>query len=213
MKLQKRSARVFLLIQAVLYCVFLWLDISGRGGADIIKYSSIALCLAFSAYWSLAGGEWLITAALLFTLGADTFLLLLNKDYALGVALFIVVQSLYFARIFKANGGKSAWILRLALFAAAITALRLTGMLTGLNALVALYFTGFVCNVVQSASVPGFRLFTVGLALFLCCDICVGFWNEPGLVPRAVYGLAGIGMWLFYLPGQVLITLSGRREV
>ena len=50
--------------------------------------------------------------------------------------------------------------------------------------------------------------------LFLLCDVCVGLRNQPSLLP-GLAGAAQVGMWLFYLPGQVLLVLSGfpkRRE-
>ena len=34
----------------------------------------------------------------------------------------------------------------------------------------------------------------------------------PGAVPAAVYAFARVGMWLFYLPSQVLIVTSGFPE-
>ena len=58
------------------------------------------------------------------------------------------------------------------------------------------------------------RLFAAGLWLFLLCDVCVGLRNQPSLLP-GLAGAAQAGMWLFYLPGQVLLVLSGfpkRRE-
>ena len=55
-------------------------------------------------------------------------------------------------------------------------------------------------------------LFRLGLALFLCCDVCVGAFNAPGLFPVPVTAFARVGMWLFYLPGQVLIALSALPE-
>lgn len=53
------------------------------------------------------------------------------------------------------------------------------------------------------------RLFSIGLWLFLCCDLCVGLFQNPQLVPPAVSAFVSVGMWLFYLPAQVLIALSG----
>ena len=53
------------------------------------------------------------------------------------------------------------------------------------------------------------RLFSIGLWLFLCCDLCVGLFQNPQLVPPAVSAFVSVGIWLFYLPAQVLITLSG----
>ena len=40
--------------------------------------------------------------------------------------------------------------------------------------------------------------------------MCVGIFQSPGLLPPALERFASLGMWLFYLPGQVLIVLSGR---
>lgn len=34
----------------------------------------------------------------------------------------------------------------------------------------------------------------------------------PGLAPPAAYQFAQVGMWLFYLPSQVLIALSALPE-
>ena len=84
------------------------------------------------------------------------------------------------------------------------------GILTPLNALALAYFSNFLCNTIQSWALPGrrLRLFSLGLTLFLCCDICVGVFNSPGIAPGWLEHFSGIGMWLFYLPGQVLIALS-----
>lgn len=86
------------------------------------------------------------------------------------------------------------------------------------------YLTIVVCLLaaVWSARHGGSRLmawamaFTLaaGLWLFLLCDVCVGLRNQPSLLP-GLAGAAQAGMWLFYLPGQVLLVLSGfpkRRE-
>jgi len=51
-----------------------------------------------------------------------------------------------------------------------------------------------------------------GLWLFLLCDVCVGVHNQPELFPEWLAAFAQVGMWLFYLPGQVLLVLSGRKK-
>ena len=208
--MEKRYVKIFIAVQALLYAAFLWLDMSGAGGSRWIKYASIVLCLGFSALLSARGGEGLVTAAMGFTLAADTFLLILDTAYAAGVALFCAVQALYFVRIYRANGRRAALPARLALLLAAVAALWMLDMLSPLNLLAALYFTAFVCNAAQSLSIKN-ALFSAGLILFLCCDICVGVHNVPELFPAGLRSFADIGMWLFYLPAQVLITLSGRK--
>ena len=210
--LLRPSVRLFLGAQGVLYVLFLSRDLAGAGeGTAPLKYAAILLCLLFSLRGSLRGGDRLVTAALALTLGADTFLLLLNCRYVLGVALFCAVQGLYLLRIRGQNGGNSLWPLRLALALLALLALRTLGMLTPLNALALVYLVQFGCNAVQSLALTGPRaqLFSGGLVLFLCCDLCVGIFNQPELFPGALYRFARVGMWLFYLPSQVLITLSG----
>ena len=47
------------------------------------------------------------------------------------------------------------------------------------------------------------RRFAAGLGLFVCCDLCVGAFNL-GLLT----GFTRYGMWLFYLPSQVLLALA-----
>ena len=200
----------FLGVESLLYGLFLYGDLTG-GDTVLLKYGSILLCLLFSVLWSVRGGDKLVTAALVFTLGADTFLLLLDAWYLAGVLLFCAVQGLYLVRICRANGGRTLWPLRLGLLALALWVLARLEMLSLLNGVAALYFTTFLCNVIQSLSLRGtqLRLFSLGLILFLCCDVCVGAFNQPALVPAGVFSFAQVGMWLFYLPSQVLIALSG----
>ena len=201
----------FCLLQGGIYLSFLSMDLWRRGPSTTpLKYLGILLCLAYSLYWSVRGGDRLISGALALTLGADTFLLVLNTRYVLGVLLFCCVQLLYFLRIYRWNGGQSWWGLRLVLFLAALAILRLAGLMSPLNVLAMLYFSNFLCSALQSLGLngPRCRLFSAGLLLFLCCDVCVGLFQYAWLLPAAA-GFARVGMWMFYLPAQVLITLSG----
>ncbi len=91
---------------------------------------------------------------------------------------------------------------------AAWVLLNALGMGTALNLLAALYFVNFLVNACQSLTLRSERLFAAGLWLFLLCDVCVGLRNQPSLLP-GLAGAAQAGMWLFYLPGQVLLVLSG----
>lgn len=209
-RMEKKFVKIFIAVQAVLYVSFMLLDIMGAGDSRWLKYASIALCLAFSVFLSARGGKKLVTAALGFTLAADTFLLLLDSSYAVGVALFCVVQALYFVRIYRANGRRAAIPARLALLLAAVAIVCISGLMSPLNLLVCFYFTSFLCNAAQSMSIKN-TLFSLGLILFLCCDICVGVHNMPGLLPASLQSFADIGMWMFYLPSQVMITLSGSK--
>lgn len=199
----------FLGLEAALYAAFMTLDLTG-GSGDLVKYASIAVCLVFSVLFARRGGSRLMAAAMALTLGADTFLLLLNDWYGAGVALFCGVQGLYLIRILR-RCGRSLWGLRLFLVGAAWAGLWALGLLSPLNLLAAVYFANFLVNACQALSLS-MPLFAWGLWLFLLCDVCVGVHNQPELFPEWLAAFAQVGMWLFYLPGQVLLVLSGRKR-
>ena len=216
-KLRTRETVGFLLLEALLYAGFLRFDFLGIDGdslfsATALKYLAICLCFLTSLHWTWQGGSALQTAALAFTVAADTFLLLLDRWYIVGVGCFCVVQVLYFCRILRRNGGRSLWWLRALLLAAALGLLWYLDSFTVLNVLAAVYFTLFLGNVIQSLNLRGAGLFIAGLLLYLLCDVCVGIVNAPQFFAASLRELAALGMWLFYLPGQVLLTLSGRDK-
>ena len=215
-----RNPVVFLAAQGVLYAAFLGLDLFLPGsGWDIpFKYFSILLCFL----WSLGSARnldgKLTCAALAFTLLADLFLLVLNRWYGAGVAFFCVVQLLYLTRIHRAGRRPLALrlLLRAGLAALLLIAGAALGALNGLTVLTLIYFSQLVSNFLAGLSL-GRRgmVFTLGLLLFMGCDLCVGLNNLSSALPQAavltLLPFARVGMWLFYLPSQVLITLSAGK--
>lgn len=212
-RLPSNLVTTFLSVEGVLYAVFLALDLMGRGSQTIfIKYAGILLCLAFAALCAQRGGDRLIPIALALTAGADWFLLVRNDRYALGVALFLCVQTAYFLRL-RAAGAPAAWLLRSGLALGAGLAVYAAGMAAPLNLLAALYFSQLLSNTVLAWTRRGkrWRHFALGLTLFVGCDACVGLFNVlPAASP--LYPAVSVGMWLFYLPSQVLIVLSALPE-
>lgn len=205
----------FLSVEGVLYAAFLLLDLTGRGGRTVpIKYAGVLLCLAFSLTGASKGGrgERLVPIALALTAGADWFLLVRNDHYAVGVALFLCVQTVYFVRLRTAGAG-SAWPLRSALALGAGLAVYAVKMASPVNLLAALYFSQLLSNTALAWTLKGRRrrIFALGLTLFVGCDLCVGLFNAlPAASP--LYPAVSVGMWLFYLPSQVLIALSALSE-
>lgn len=211
-----KCTAVFLAGEGALYAAFLALDLAGRGGAAVpVKYAGILLCLGFSlpacAKW---GGDKLVPLALALTAGADWFLLVRNDRYAVGIALFLCVQTVYYLRLRRMGAG-AAYPLRAGLALGLGVGLYLLRLASPVNLLAGLYFSQLLSNTVLAwrSGRPG-RLFAVGLTLFVGCDVCVGLFNAlpPGSPP---YSAASVGMWFFYLPSQVLITLSalpGKEE-
>ncbi len=203
----------FLAAEGLLYAAFLALDLTGRGGDTIfLKYGGILLCVLFTLASALKGGDTLVPVALALTAGADWFLLVRNDRYALGIALFLCVQTVYFLRLRRA-GAPAAWPLRAGLALAAGLGLYALNMASPVNLLAGLYFSQLFSNTILSWARKGgrWRTFAAGLTLFVGCDICVGLFNAlPPAVP--LYFAVSVGMWLFYLPSQVLIALSALPE-
>ena len=202
---RSRLTAAFLAVEGLLYALFLALDLTGRGGQTVpVKYGGVLLCLAFS----LLGEDRLVSLALAVTACADWFLLVRGDHYALGVALFLFVQAVYLLRLRRAGAG-SAWPLRSALALGVGLGLCALGLASPLNLLAALYFSQLLANAALAWTLRGTRRrFALGLTLFVGCDVCVGLFNVlPASSP--MHSAASVGMWLFYLPSQVLIALSG----
>lgn len=153
----------------------------------------------------------MLPIALTLTALADSFLLVLNANYALGVLIFLGTQITYLLRLWRGTG-ETLWPIRLLLPATAITIIAALNLLTPLDILVGLYFSQLMVNALVAWRIPGakWRCFAIGLTLFVGCDLCVGIFNMRGAFPEGLYQFARVGMWLFYLPSQVLIVLSGR---
>lgn len=216
-----RRYLVFLCTQAGLYSAFLTLDLLqvGSGWSTALKYGSILLCFLLSCGGGQDPDRRLVRAALGVTLLADLFLLVLGRWYLAGVGAFCVVQALYFVRLRRLRGGR-VWprlLLRLALSAAVLLVAERFSALEPLTVLSVFYFTQLAANALESLF-PGRRYaaFSAGLVLFVCCDLCVGLQNLSAFLPVSGHGglfaFARVGMWLFYLPSQVLITLSAGKK-
>ena len=203
----------FLAAEGVLYAAFLALDLTGQSADSVtVKYGGILLCLLFALFCALRGGDRLVPLALALTAGADWFLLVCNDIYALGIALLLCVQTVYYLRL-RRGGSPAAWPLRAGLALGAGLALFMLRLASPLNLLAGLYFSQLLSNTALAWTGTGRRrrIFAAGLTLFVGCDLCVGLFNVlPPVSP--LYPFVSVGMWLFYLPSQVLITLSALPE-
>ena len=203
----------FFAVEGAVYLAFLTLDLTGRSEISVpVKYGGILLCLLFALACALRGGDRLVPLALAFTAGADWFLLVRNDNYAVGIALFLCVQTVYYLRL-RRNGVPGAYPLRTGLALGAGLALYALRLASPLNLLAGLYFSQLLSNTLLAWTKKGgrWRIFAVGLTLFVGCDLCVGLFNTLS-AGHPLYPAVSVGMWLFYLPSQVLITLSALTE-
>lgn len=183
----------------MIYISFIVLDLVGAD-SSFIKYAGILLCLMMCALSKKALGS----TALLFTAIADYFLLILDDHYCLGIASFIIVQSIYLLSL-RENSIDNHYLLRAIVIGMIVLVLFVADLFTLENVLALSYFSLLFGNCLLSFTNKKLGLFSCGLTLFVLCDICVGLHNV--LTTSTLYEIVSFMMWVFYLPSQVLITL------
>ena len=199
-KMRRSILFAFLITETLLYISFLFLDIQTEADTKWLKFASILMV----AFMSFQLNDKIVNAALCLTAAADIFLLVLDQWYVVGLLLFFIVQLLYSLRM---NSKKILSIQIILLIASAILVL----VQRRTEPLAAGYIISFLLNLLHAASgamrtrARQATLFAIGLLLFFCCDLCVGYYN---IGRGSLWAFSRIAMWGFYLPGQVLILLS-----
>lgn len=170
----------------------------------------------------------ILRIAMFFTLISDLFILVLDY-YTIGIITFIIVQFLYLALISSwiSSGKMLRTILIRTTGAGVITALivtlyRLHETKVEIEVIFAVYyFIIFVSNAMDATGIlfrskrKGRLLFACGLLAYFLCDINVAIFNLKDYINidealyTQLYSFSSIAMWMFYLPGQVAIALSG----
>lgn len=224
--LKRRSIRlmailVFCLVELVLSIL---VQVTSDQALILVSYTAILLACAFVALYFERTPIWLLTqCALFFTVCADYFLVVKGAEQQfLAMLFFSVTQLAYAARLFVTDKSKTRRTLHLILrtsiplLVLAITLAVLRSNADGVALISMFYFANLALNVVF-AFMQGKKglLFSLGLALFLCCDVFVGLSLIEGWLPLTkggiLYALAHPGFnaaWLFYVPSQTLLALS-----
>lgn len=219
-KTEKAITYIFISALAIIYAAVLISDFVLDEEWVVVKYAGILSCAAFAAYSVVFGKSEALTIffGLSFTAVADYFLLVEDNLYEVGVSSFIVAQLLYLILITRAKGKISvvSVLTRVTLFATCSVVIVVVGVGERLLFLVAAYASIFVVNVVEAATLAkrGVKrvLFAIGLGLFACCDVFVLLYNLGAFVDVGYGYDVAVNFvklsWAFYLPSQVLISLS-----
>lgn len=213
------STLLFLTAEAVLYYLIL------TAGGSVLVYSSflaIVLCFAHILIHFKTCDKFIL-AGLACTVMADYCLVVCSPIEQLwGMVFFLIAQSLYAAKLHLTDKNKALMITRVGLI---VVALSVTVMVlqdkTDPLALVSLcYYANLIVNIIVAfTQFRRNRLFPFALVLFLLCDTVIGLQvASGGYLPisegSALYRIIFMDFnlsWLFYLPSQVLISLSGRN--
>lgn len=228
--------KIMLITIIILYFIFLYMDFFSINliiSSNIIKFISMVLILSITF---LIGNDSLsIKDSSLLKLGisitviADIFLLLVDDYYILGIGLFSIVQLIYSIRYDYKNRKK---ILRYFVILFIFLSLIYIFINTFIGKIdftivIALFYGLFLLfNVRKSILLykdkkyPKINslLILIGMVLFLLCDINVALnnilntRNISNNFIATFSNISFISMWLFYLPSQVLLSLSGYKS-
>lgn len=214
---------LFILIHLILYLfIYAFKIITGKT-ETIADYIVVISCFLFSLVYFIIkrnSNTLIFAIAFLFTILADTNLLILDDNYELGILTFIIVQFAYFWYILKNMDTKDNYsyliAIRLITIVIGVIASLIVQTDKLLVCLVIIYISNLVINLIISI-IPRKRnlLFSLGLFLFLLCDICVGCYNIGDIIDISntslFYKIANLPFniaWLFYHPSQVLLAIS-----
>lgn len=219
--MKKIIISVFLSIQLLLYLLSVYIDTIFP--TNVLEYLIIVINFIFGFYLMLkikSKDSLLTLIALFFTLIADTFLVLLAKYQTIAMLSFSITQMFYFLKIknlSKENKINKYDYIRLIsvisfLIIVTISTIKNFDMLILITTF---YFIMLLFNFIDSLKTfKKYPLFSIGLFLFICCDIFVGLNFLKNSLPSIsiinfLLNIKFVDMvWFFYAPSQVILTLS-----
>jgi len=206
---------VFLVTLLLLYLVILSLDflsLPGHQWLDELKFASILLCFLFAValYWTSTNkrDSKFVVMGLFFTVIADVNLVLMN-EHVLGVFFFCLVQLTYLKRLTSRYFRFSVIVATIAMLSAFFISSQTLYVLAGLYAFLILSVT----TATWASKLPQFnkQCASWGMILFILCDLHVALGNQLP-VDYWYDALAHNMVWLFYLPSQTLLAMSGQHS-
>ncbi len=210
----------FLLI--LIYIIFLFIDLNAKEinnqVALYLKYLTIVICFAITLFIGEEAvntkDKRLVQGARFFTLIADFYLVILN-NCELGIIAFCIVQSIYIIRHSIRCKVKMIRLLILIpiifISVLIICGIKLQGLEKKLIILAVIYGLLLITSLYLALRTRSY-LIGLGMFLFFMCDINVALYNIINRVPNSFLRgefIIGFLIWLFYLPSQLLLTLSG----
>ena len=233
---KSKLIKIILIIIVLFYFIFLYIDffsVKTFISSNIIKFISMILILSITLLTgkdSLSTKDnFLLKVGIFITVIADILLLLVDNYYIIGIGLFSIVQITYSIRYDFKNRKN---IIRN--FTIIFIVLSLIYILTNtfiikidFTILISLYYA--ICLV--SSTIKGINTYkdkkypklnsimiTLGMILFLLCDVNVAANNILSSLSisnkfiSVFINISFFSMWFFYLPSQVLLSLSGYKS-
>lgn len=225
--------RILLMAISILYIIFLYIDIFNMQffiSSNTLKFLSMLLvfiiCILTGKDALSPRDIILLSSGLFISINADVFLLLLNNNYVLGIALFSLVQILYSIRYDKENTKLIIFSFSSLFIVLALSYIIINQFIFKFNFLIvmSIYYgialLSSTCRAIKLYKAKIYprlnsKIIVLAMILFLLCDINVTLYNITGSIDisndftKLLNNISFVSMWLFYLPSQVLLSLSG----
>lgn len=203
-----------LIIPFVIYIVIFIMNVMGlpRGVCDAGNHVFVAVCFVFCAMAWKQTKDSLLLIFMALTLAAD-ILSGFPKVFAVGVVFFFASQIVLSMIIWRQNGGRHGWPIRVLLILAGLAGVWAMGLMSPLFGFGIVYLMWFLGNVIQVLAAG--RLmpasFRLAMVLYFAADLClIGNLLIPdsGLITT----ILTFGTWMPYLPAVLIIALSGMAD-
>ena len=221
-KLKIISSSVFVFAEICLWVAVL--NTSGRVN-EYLSFSSVLLAFLFALLFiGFKYKKYLTQFALLFTVVADVFLILIHPiNQAVAMTAFSAVQILYLLRILFETNNKKINLINLTIRAVLIVIVEIITIivvkdnLDYVSIISMFYYVNLILNLVFAfVNFKKSPLLALGLVFFLLCDTFVGLSSAIGVyisvasntwLYRLVFADFNF-IWFFYIPSQTLLSLS-----
>ena len=213
------------LVAGLCLCALFLLIYPGGELCRLFEYALVILCFAFACGHRSETLDGLLSLlALLCTAGADFFLVALKEEQWLpGLSLFCVAQLFWALRLLRMEAGRRRFVhgLTWALTCGTLLVVAVIAVRGGDPVLLlsAVYVSLLLTTVLFSWLTPRNLLFTLGMTLFLGCDLFVAANNavlyldlDAFPLLKALHDIPFNMMWAFYGPSQMLLALSSAGD-
>ena len=213
------------LVAGLCLCALFLLIYPGGELCRLFEYALVLLCFAFACGHRSETLDGLLSLlALLCTAGADFFLVALKEEQWLpGLSLFCVAQLFWALRLLRMEAGRRRFVhgLTWALTCGTLLVVAVIAVRGGDPVLLlsAVYVSLLLTTVLFSWLTPRNLLFTLGMTLFLGCDLFVAANNavlyldlDAFPLLKALHDIPFNMMWAFYGPSQMLLALSSAGD-
>lgn len=226
-----RKTKIILGLILSCYLFFLATDFSaystGSRYSIAVKYFSLLLCFIITIMIGRNGHNLMDTRMLqsgLFLTACADYCLLLSNKYFVGVLIFCIVQIIYIFRFTRDLKSRNKIFSAILIIYIVLLIIIFTNYKVGNFDLILTLICLFYGLLITTSLITGIRtlktnyfplyssvMICIGMILFFLCDINVALFNIFKANGSCFASISGFLMWMFYIPSQVMLALSGYK--